>query len=115
MAFPVHQSAFQENHIRFDVADCLLLPQALDILKKKTTQKNGKSLSMLRFIIHLPPLLKREVSNISISLSRIGFVTNGVEEQMTQASSFPQKDLTPTPCRFGVFYLGLVCCKEPVA
>lgn len=70
---------------------------------------------MLRFIIHLPPLLKREVSNISISLSRIGFVTNGVEEQMTQASSFPQKDLTPTPCRFGVFYLGLVCCKEPVA
>ena len=35
MAFPMHQTAFQENHIKFDVADCLLLLQALDILQKK--------------------------------------------------------------------------------
>lgn len=43
---------------------------------------------MLTFPIHLPLLLKRKVSNISISLSRKGFVINGMEEQVSQSSSF---------------------------
>lgn len=35
MAFPMHQAAFQENHIKFGVANSLILLLALDILQKK--------------------------------------------------------------------------------
>lgn len=34
------------------------------------------------------PFLLKELSNISISLSRIGFAANGVEESMLEAFSF---------------------------
>lgn len=61
------------------------------------------------------PLLLKELSNISISLSRTGFVANGVEESMLEAFSFSTERSDSHILQVWVFKFWLVCSKESVA
>jgi len=103
----------------FDVADCLLLPQALDILKKKKPQKptNYKKAPFNAWVSNPSPTSIKKKSQQHFHLSIQNWLcdqrSGGANDTSLFSFSIEKSDSHILQVWF--FSLGSVCYKESVA